>query len=155
MSLDQRRLTVITAVQVALLLTATTCVWGQAARRGKDTGFAVSYAYAGSEQGTRVEMTQQRYIYGGGYFSADDGDIYSLEIGMRATEDIRDYGGVPFAVGAGWYHKQRDVGGSADDISFWAATGSFDHTRRGLFFQYRYIFTGSLKGSQAVVGWAF
>ena len=155
MAVNQRRLTIIVALQVALLLTATVCAWGQQARRGKQSGTAVSYAYAGTEHGTRLEMSRERYVYSGGYFNADDGDIYALEVGMRPTEDIRNYGGVPFAVGAGWYHKQRDAGGSGDDFSVWAATGTFDHSRRGLFFQYRYIFTGAVKGGQAVVGWAF
>lgn len=155
MTLNPRRLIVILAVQIALLLAAVGCAWGQYGRRDKQSGTAVSYAYAGSDQGTRLEVSRQRQIYSGGYFSADDGDVYALEVGMAATDNIRDYGGVPFVVGGGWYHKQHDVGGGDDDFSFWAATGSFDHSRRGLFFQYRYIFTGALKGSQAVVGWAF
>lgn len=128
--------------------------WG-----GRDTGgTAVSYCYSGDEQGFRLEFGRERYVYDGGWFSdGDDGDIYCLELGVSASDQVSDYGGIPFVLGLGAYRWQPADPelDDTDDIAIWAGAGDFDHAKKGLYYQYRYIFSGPLSGSQGIIGWAF
>lgn len=148
--------TTIAAMVVAMLVGSTTCAFAQW-RAQRDSGFALSYAYQGGTNGFRLEMSQQETLYNIGWFDASDGDVYCLEVGMNPVGDMGDYGGTPFMVGLGAYRLDSDTP-DVDDrtgVNLWAGIGSFDHSSRGLFFQYRYIFGGPLSGNQGILGWAF
>ena len=127
-------------------------------RTARTGGTAVSYSYSGAEHGFRLELSRDRMVYDAGYFEGDDeGDIYVFEMGLCASDEIEDYGGVPFVLGVGAYHHEppEDDADAETDINVWAGLGDFDHSRKGLFYQYRYNFGGPLKGSEGIIGWAF
>lgn len=145
------------AAVIATVLVSATCAFAQWPQAQKKSGFALSYAYQGSTNGFRLEMAQDDYLIDAGWFDTNDGDVYCLELGMNPTREIGDYGGTPFMVGLGAYQLQSntpDVSGRTN-VNLWAGIGSFDHSNKGLFFQYRYIFGGPISGSQGIVGWAF
>lgn len=158
MQTSRRRIIAISAVvsltMIALLVTSA------AAQRfqSRTSGAAVSFSYSGDEDGWRLELGSDGTVYDVGWFNGEGGaDIYCLEVGLSASETMSDYEGVPFALGVGAY--RLDPGDpeldEEDDVAIWAGAGDFTHARKGLFYQYRYIFSGPLSGSQGVVGWAF
>ncbi len=152
------RIMMLTALLALLaMMVSTVAAYAQwpGARTG---GTAVSYSYSGGENGVRLELSRDRMVYDVGYFDADDeGNIYVFELGLRASDDIEDYGGVPFVFGAGAYHYDPPADGAEAETDFnvWAGVGDFDHSRKGLFYQYRYNFGGPLHGSEGIIGWAF
>ena len=126
-------------------------------QQGTQSGFALSYAYTGSANGFRLEYSHDDYLLDAGWFDDSDGDIYCVELGWDPSSAIGEYGGVPFMLGVGGYQLSASTPGVDDSTSFniWAGIGDFDHSSKGLFFQYRHIFGGVLSGSQGIVGWAF
>jgi hypothetical protein len=150
---------VITVTAVALLMTSV-CASAQWAHQEKKGGIGVSYAYSGDDNGFRLELAREKFTIDGGWFQSDDGDegdVYCLELGMNPTGQIQGYGGIPFMIGAGAYQFNAEDANVDDttDFNIWAGAGDFDHSSKGLFYQYRYIFGGPLSGSQGILGWAF
>ncbi|MGC9317036.1 MAG: hypothetical protein ACP5KN_03240 [Armatimonadota bacterium] len=146
--------TVVSLAMIALLASS-----ASAQRyRARTSGAAASFSYSGDEDGWRLELGSDGTVYDAGWFNGEnDSDIYCLEVGLTASETMSDYEGVPFALGLGAYHlapgdPELD---EENDIAIWAGAGDFTHARKGLFYQYRYIFSGPLSGSQGIVGWAF
>lgn len=147
-----------TIVVTAALLGCASTACAQYGRGSGSNGSAVSFAYTGDENGWRLEFTADKLIFNAGWFNADfDSDIYALEVGIKASDEVSDYGGVPFAAGVGGYRFEAGVPEVEDetDFSFWAGAGDFTHDKKGVFYQYRYIFSGPLSGSQGLIGWAF
>lgn len=149
-------------VFIALSLSAASAS-AQWQRRPQTTGFAASWAYSGGENGYRLELARQNFVVSAGLFDTDgykgrgNGDIYALELGISPETFMPGYEGMPFVLGAGGYRFSPDDPEQDEDDSFniWLGTGDFDHSRKGLFYQYRYIFGGPMEGSQGVIGWAF
>ncbi len=152
------RVTLILVIAMASLVLAAVSASAQWGRQ-RTSGTALSFAYSGDENGFRLEHSQDQVVYGIGYFDDDDdrGETYCAEIGLKATDVIEGYGGIPFVLGGGFYRLIPDDAelDEVDDFAIWAGAGDFDHVRKGLFYQYRYIFSGPLSGSQGVLGWAF
>ncbi len=126
---------------------------------GSTSGVGASFSYGSDREGFRLDAGRDALVYGIGYFNDrdDDGTVYSVELGLRADQAMGDYGGVPFAIGGGYYRLDPDDAelDVSDEFSFWAGAGDFSYSNRGLFYQYRYIFGGPLSGSEGCVGWAF
>ncbi|MGD9494817.1 MAG: hypothetical protein AB7Y46_00775 [Armatimonadota bacterium] len=155
-SLPPTALVLAVAVIISLLTAiSASAQWG----RQSTSGSALSFAYSGDENGFRLEHARDGLVYDLGYFDDDDdeGILWSAEIGLDASHFIEDYGGAPFVIGGGLYFLDPDDDqlSQDEDFALWAGVGDFTHTAKGLFFQYRYIFSGPLGGSQGVVGWAF
>ena len=153
---------------IALLLTA--CIApAQIGRRqpmprqGDNLNIAASWAYSGDDTGYRLELAKNNYVIDAGYFNAEnygrrgDGDVYALELGVGPGAFMEGYEGLPFVAGVGAYRFSGDDPDVDDDdsFSFWFGTGNFDHSKSGLFYQYRFILDGPIEGSQGIVGWAF
>jgi len=148
-------------VIAAILVLALSALPALAQWGGRDTsgGFGVSYAYGGDENGVRLELAQSALTFGGGYFDDgdDDGNVLCAEVGVKANQLISGYEGAPFVIGGGYYRLDPDDAelDQEDDFALWAGMGDFDFQRKGLFYQFRYIFGGPLSGAQGSVGWAF
>ena len=156
-SQNVRTRSILVAMAVVVLASAP-CAFAQWPQQQQDTsGFALSYAYQGSTNGFRLEMSRGDYLIDVGWFDDSDGDVYCLELGMDPTGLIGGYDAIPFMLGVGGYQLSASDPAVDDstNFNFWAGIGDFDHSSTGLFFQYRYIFGGPLSGSQGIVGWAF
>lgn len=146
-----------TALILVLALTALPALaqWG----RGGSNGIGLSYGYSGDENGVRLEVARDAITYAGGYFDDDDddGSVLCVEVGLKADRLVPGYEGAPFVIGGGFYRLDPDDAelDQEDDFAIWAGMGDFDFQRKGLFYQFRYIFGGPLSGSQGVLGWAF
>ena len=119
---------------------------------------SVGVSYALGDPGTaRIEYSNQKLILDGLYAHDNDRDstIYGAELGWRFSSEQYELGGNSFVVGAGYYQDNPDVGDDDSDIGFWAGIGDFGPSKRGLFYQFRYIFTGPLDGAQTILGWRF
>jgi hypothetical protein len=150
-----------TGALVALMLFSApaTAQWNQ-----QDTqGFAASWAYSGGDSGYRLELGAQDFVINAGFFNADDygsrgdGESYALELGVGPSMFMPEYEGTPFMVGVGGYSFSPDAPDQDDDEAFsmWFGAGDFEHSTKGLFYQYRYILDGPISGSQGIIGWAF
>lgn len=157
--------TAVAAVTVVLGILLTICTASaQFPGQQEDTlGFAASWAYSGSDNGFRLELGRSDMVIDGGYFDVDnygargDGKTYALELGVSPSMFMDDYEGMLFVAGVGAYRFAADAPDIDDDDSFslWLGAGDFEHSNRGLFYQYRYIFDGPIRGSQGIIGWAF
>lgn len=162
MTIIARRTTVIlTAGLLGLLLTA--C--GASAQWDSDRGLgiAASWAYSGGENGYRLELARKDFVVNAGFFNANNyrqrgrGDVMALEVGVGPGAFMSDYEGMPFVLGVGGYRFSPDdaTQDDADSFNMWLGAGDFEHSTKGLFYQYRYIFGGPINGSQGIIGWAF
>ncbi len=150
----------LTVALLALMLAA--CGASAQWDSGGTLGMAVSWAYSGGDNGYRLELGRQDFVIDGGFFSADnydgrgDGDVYALELGVSPSILMPDYNGTPFVLGVAGYSFSPDDPAEDDATSFtwWAGAGDFEHSTKGLFYQYRYIFGGPIEGSQGIIGWA-
>jgi len=148
---------VITIALAALMLGAisSSAQWGNE----RTSGVGLSYAYGSDRDGFRLDASSGAFVYGVSYFNDrdDHGDAYGVELGLRADELLGGGGAIPLAVGGGYYRLDPDDAelDATDEFSFWAGAGDFSHSTKGLFYQYRYIFSGPLSGSEGCVGWAF
>jgi hypothetical protein len=148
-------------IALVLLPTAALAQWQQ--KQPQNLGIAASWAYSGDDNGYRLEIGSESFNASGGYFQADnygprgDGDVYALELGVGPQAIMSGYEGAPFVLGVGAYRFTADDPERDDDdsFSFWLGAGDFDHSRKGLFYQYRYILDGPISGSQGILGWAF
>lgn len=153
-----------TIALLALLLTACTASaqWGPQ-QRDSSLKLAASFAYSGSDNGYRLELATRdivldaAYFDSGGYKGMGGGDVYGLELGVGPGVFLSGYEGTPFVLGVGAYRFSPDDPQFSDDdsINLWLGTGDFSHETAGLFFQFRYIFSGPLGGSQGILGWSF
>jgi len=151
------RVALITTIALAAL---TLGALSALAQYGQSTsGVGASFSYGSHRDGFRLDASRDEMVYGIGYFNDhdDDGTVYSVELGLRADQAMGDYGGIPLAIGGGYYRLDPDDAqlSATDDFSFWAGAGDFSYSRKGLFYQYRYIFSGPLAGSEGCIGWAF
>ena len=150
------RLPIALAALVALTTLPALAQWG---RRDSSSGIGLSIGYGGDETGVRLEMAQGALTYGVGYFDDkdDDGSVMCAEVGLKADRLISDYAGAPFVIGGGYYRLDPDDAelGDDDSLTVWAGMGDFDFQKKGLFYQFRFIFGGPLSGAQGGVGWAF
>lgn len=123
------------------------------------SGVGASFAYGDDEDGVRLELAQNVLTFGVGYFDDDNdnGNVLSAEVGVKVDRLVSGYEGMPFVIGAGYYHLDPDDAelDHEDDFALWAGMGEFDFQRKGLFYQFRYIFSGPLCGGQGAFGWAF
>lgn len=146
------------AAVLVLTLTALP-VFAQWGSRSTSGGFGASFAYSGDETGVRLELARSAFTAGVGYFDDkdDDGTVLCAEVGVKGNQLISGYEGAPFVVGGGYYRLDPDDAelDQEDDFAIWAGMGDFDFQRKGLFYQFRYIFGGPLSGAQGSVGWAF
>lgn len=146
---------------IAIAIVAITALPALAQWGPRDTGggFGASYAYGGDENGVRLELARSAFTVGGGYFDDDDDDgtVLCAEVGVKANQFIPGYEGAPFVIGAGYYRLDPDDAelDNEDDFAIWAGMGDFDFQKKGIFYQFRYIFMGPLTGGQGSVGWAF
>ena len=118
----------------------------------------VGVSYALGDPGTaRVEYTKNKLVIDGLYAQDNDRDstIYGAEVGWRFSSEEYELGGNSFVIGAGYYQDNPDVGEDDSEVGIWAGIGDFGPSKRGLFYQFRYIFTGPLDGSQGILGWRF
>jgi hypothetical protein len=151
-----------TVALLTLLLAACTAS-AQFGQQRRSMNLAASYAYSGGDNGFRLELAMDDFVIDGGFFDSDGykgmggGDVYGLELGVGPGAFMSEYEGAPFVLGVGAYRFSPDDPefGDDDSIDFWLGTGDFDHEKKGAFFQYRYIFSGPIEGSQGIVGWAF
>jgi len=152
------RVALITSIALAALMLGTISAWAQYGRQSS-SGIGAAFSYGSHREGFRLDATSNELVYGIGYFNDrdDDGTVYSVELGLRADQAMGDYGGIPFAIGGGYYRLDPDDAelDPSDEFSFWAGAGDFSYSNKGLFYQYRYIFSGPLSGSEGCVGWAF
>lgn len=159
------RTTAIATITVLLALLMAACnasaQWGR--QQDRNLGVAASWAYSGDDSGYRLELGQRDFTIDAGFFNADDygargdGEVYALELGVGPNAFMEGYEGTPFMVGVGGYRFSADDPAQDDNDSFslWLGAGDFEHSRKGLFYQYRYIFDGPIEGSQGILGWAF
>lgn len=123
------------------------------------SGVGASFAYGDDEDGVRLELAQNVLTFGVGYFDDDNdnGNVLSAEVGVKVDRLVSGYEGMPFVIGAGYYRLNPDDAelDHEDDFALWAGMGEFDFQRKGLFYQFRYIFSGPLCGGQGAFGWAF
>jgi len=161
--MNARFAAVTTAVALLALLMAAGSAFAQWGPQQQDLGMAVSWAYSGNDTGYRLELGQRDFVIDAGFFNADnygprgDGDVYALELGVGPSALMEGYEGAPFVLGVGGYNFSADDPEQGDNTSFslWAGAGDFEHSSKGLFYQYRYIFDGPIAGSQGILGWAF
>ncbi|MFW5868995.1 MAG: hypothetical protein ACOCX2_14315 [Armatimonadota bacterium] len=158
-----RGTTIAAAISLLGILLTVGAASAQFGRQQDNLGLAASWAYSGDDTGFRLELGQRDFVVSGGYFNADDygargdGKAYALELGVAPSMFMDDYEGMPFVLGVGGYRFTADAPdiGDDDSFSFWLGAGDFEHSQKGLFYQYRYIFDGPIGGSQGIVGWAF
>lgn len=126
---------------------------------GETSGVGASFAYSDDEDGVRLELAQNVLIFGVGYFDDDNdnGNVLCAEVGVKVDQLVSGYEGMPFVIGGGYYRLDPDDAelDHEDDFALWAGMGEFDFQRKGLFYQFRYIFSGPLCGGQGAFGWAF
>jgi hypothetical protein len=162
-AMNARSAAITTAVALLALLTAAGGVFAQWGPQQQDLGLAASWAYSGDDHGYRLELGQRDFVIDAGFFNADDygargdGDVYALELGVGPSAFMDNYEGTPFVLGVGGYNFSADDPEQDDNTSFslWVGAGDFEHSSKGLFYQYRYIFDGPIEGSQGIIGWAF
>lgn len=162
MTIAARR-SAITLIAALLVLMLAACGASAQWDAGRTFGVAASWAYSGGDNGYRLELGGSDFVIDAGFFNADnyagrgDGDVIGLEVGVGPSMFMPGYEGTPFVIGVAGYRFSPDDPALDDDDSFtwWAGAGDFEHARGGLFYQYRYIFGGPIKGSQGIVGWAF
>ena len=150
-------------VLLGILLTVCTASAQFPRQQQQDLGLAASWAYSGDDTGFRLELGQPDFVISGGYFEADDygargdGKAYALELGISPSMFMDNYEGMPFVAGVGAYRFSADdpAMDNDDNFSFWLGAGDFNHSQKGVFYQYRYILDGPIEGSQGIVGWAF
>ncbi len=148
-------ITIIALAALTLGAISASAQWG----RQSTSGVGLSYSYGSHRDGFRLDASRDTMVYGIGYFNDrdDHGDVYCVELGLRADQALGTYGSMPLAIGAGYYRLDPDDAelDVTDDFSFWAGAGDFSYSNKGLFYQYRYIFSGPLAGSEGCLGWAF
>lgn len=148
---------------VALTLAPTTALAQWRSPQPDKLGLAASWAYSGNDTGYRLELGQQNFAVNAGFFESEnygargDGDVVALELAVSPAMLMPGYEGNPFVVGVGGYRFSPDDPNEDEDDSFslWLGAGDFQHSTKGLFYQYRYILEGPISGSQGILGWAF
>ncbi len=145
-------------VGLALALVAMSAVTACAQWGGGNAGsLGISYAYSGDPDGFRVEYGTDKLVFDGLFFRDDhrDSDIYGVELGWKASDGSGGLGGNGLVVGAGYYSDDPAAGVDDSGVSWWAGLGDFGGTKKGVFYQFRYIGSGPLEGTQGVLGWRF
>ena len=157
-----RRIALTTSVALLALLLAA-CTASAQWNDSRSLSIAASWAYSGDDDGFRLELGQRDFVIDGGWFNTDNyrrrghGDVIGLELGVGPSAFMSDYEGMPFVVGLGAYRYNPDDAEQqdADSFTWWLGAGDFEHAKKGLFYQYRYIFGGPIEGGQGILGWAF